>query len=388
MQVEPETIRLASPTKPNQTIRLFLFSSPFFSSLFFLPIALPLPLPPICVGVVVVCVVVAAAAAAAAAAAVRIVVEEYHSSISKSLVSAFFFGFVKRYGAAISQAKRSKPKFDRQTLKCGNGAPRKRTKNRNTTLVCNNANPSISPHHAQKIIKIKRYDFQNDLVCRARPGGAVVDGALAGGGFTARVVAFCVAGGWALLGVEDERDNETVQTENFSKDKNQNHADKELWLLPGTTDTGITHDADGVTCCETGDTDGEAGAKVNESFEEWVLGSFGETASNEHRDNEAVDGNDTSHDNRDNRLHDKLRVHDSHVGNTDAGLGGAVTSSEGREDHGCGGAHNTEETGVDWAVYAFSIFIECVVCTEVGSFANNSSHFELGLGRWRRRGEK
>merc|ERR1712195_237777 len=168
MQVEPETIRLASPTKPNQTIRLFLFSSPFFSSLFFLPIALPLPLPPICVGVVVVCVVVAAAAAAA----VRIVVEEYHSSISKSLVSAFFFGFVKRYGAAISQAKRSKPKFGRQTWKCGNGAQRKRTKNRKTTLVCNNANPSISPHHAQKIIKIKRYDFQNDLD-RACPGGAV-----------------------------------------------------------------------------------------------------------------------------------------------------------------------------------------------------------------------
>merc|ERR1712195_299298 len=164
MQVEPETIRLASPTKPNQQSAYFFFLRLFFLLFFFLPIALPLPLPPICVVVVVVCVVVAAAAAA-----VRIVVEEYHSSISKSLVSAFFFGFVKRYDAAISQAKRSKPKFGRQTLKCGNGAPRKRTKNRNTTLVCNNANPSMSPHHAQKIIKIKRYDFQNDLD-RACPG--------------------------------------------------------------------------------------------------------------------------------------------------------------------------------------------------------------------------
>lgn len=36
-----------------------------------------------------------------------------------------------------------------------------------------------------------------------------------------------------------------------------------------------------------------------------------------------------------------------------------------REDHGGSCSHHAEETGVDWAVNAFGIFVECVVCTEL-----------------------
>lgn len=48
----------------------------------------------------------------------------------------------------------------------------------------------------------------------------------------------------------------------------------------------------------------------------------------EHTDDEPVDTNDTSHDDRDNGLHDELGVHDTHGGDADGGLGRSVSGTK------------------------------------------------------------
>ena len=100
-----------------------------------------------------------------------------------------------------------------------------------------------------------------------------------------------------------------------------------LGLLASTTDTGVTDNANSVAGGEATDSDGEAGTEIDEGFEQGVFGLH--AVGDEDGDDEAVDGNDTGHDNRNHGLHHQLRVHDGHVGDPDARLGGTVASAEG-----------------------------------------------------------
>ena len=100
-----------------------------------------------------------------------------------------------------------------------------------------------------------------------------------------------------------------------------------LGLLSSTTDTGVTDNANSVAGGEATDSDGEAGTEIDKGFEQGVFGLH--AVGDEDGDDEAVDGNDTGHDNRNHGLHHQLRVHDGHVGDPDARLGGTVASAEG-----------------------------------------------------------
>ena len=73
----------------------------------------------------------------------------------------------------------------------------------------------------------------------------------------------------ATLGAENERNDETVQTENLGENEDENHADEELGLLAGTPDTTVANNADGVARGETRDADGEARAEVEEPPVGW-----------------------------------------------------------------------------------------------------------------------
>lgn len=103
----------------------------------------------------------------------------------------------------------------------------------------------------------------------------------------------------------------------------------------------------------------------------------------EHRDDETVDGNDTSHDNGNDRLKGKIRAHDGHDRDSDTGLGRTIGGTErwarGKhgeppkqgqkrrkkrrtgENDGRGGTHHTKERRIGRA--------------ELGGEVNN--------GRWR-----
>lgn len=67
---------------------------------------------------------------------------------------------------------------------------------------------------------------------------------------------------------QDQRKYEPVKTQDFSENENQNHADKQTRLLGRATHTGISDDADSEPSGETGQTDRESCAELNEAIEE------------------------------------------------------------------------------------------------------------------------
>lgn len=87
-------------------------------------------------------------------------------------------------------------------------------------------------------------------------------------------------------------------TQDFGKNKNQNHSDEETGLLGSSSDTSITNNTDGKTSSETSETDRETGTKLNEASVEREI--LLETIGDQDGNDEAVDTNDTSHNNRDN----------------------------------------------------------------------------------------
>lgn len=92
-------------------------------------------------------------------------------------------------------------------------------------------------------------------------------------------------------------------TQHFGENENQNHSDEQSRLLRGTTDTSITDNANGETSSQTSETDRQTGTELDEAGEE---GSFlAEIVGDQHTDDQAVDGNDTSHDDGDDVCGDR-----------------------------------------------------------------------------------
>jgi len=66
-------------------------------------------------------------------------------------------------------------------------------------------------------------------------------------------------------------------------------------------------------------------------------------------DDDTIDGNDTSEDDREDTLHNELGLHDTHGADTDGCLGSSVSASDAGERHGEEGAHSAEERRVEGA---------------------------------------
>lgn len=88
------------------------------------------------------------------------------------------------------------------------------------------------------------------------------------------------------------------RTQDFSENENQNHSDEKTGLLSASSDTGITNNTNGETSSETSKTDGQTSTKLNEASVESHL--LLQTVGDKHRHNQAVDTNDTSHNDGNN----------------------------------------------------------------------------------------
>jgi len=53
----------------------------------------------------------------------------------------------------------------------------------------------------------------------------------------------CLADRGARLRGQDERHDQTVETQDLSEDEDEDHADVETWLLGSSANTSITHNA-------------------------------------------------------------------------------------------------------------------------------------------------
>lgn len=83
------------------------------------------------------------------------------------------------------------------------------------------------------------------------------------------------------FGVHDKRNDESVKTQHFGENENQNlsslsgshtsmalmrtyHADEKSGLLGSSSDTGVTNDTNCETCSKTCETDGKTCTKIDE----------------------------------------------------------------------------------------------------------------------------
>lgn len=87
-------------------------------------------------------------------------------------------------------------------------------------------------------------------------------------------------------------------TQDFGKNENENHADEESGLLGSSSHTSVTDDANGETGSKTSETDRQTGTELNEAGVEGSL--LLKIVGDQHRHDQAVNGNDTSHDDGDN----------------------------------------------------------------------------------------
>lgn len=63
----------------------------------------------------------------------------------------------------------------------------------------------------------------------------------------------------SLFRVQVDGDDQTVQTQDFGENEDQDHTDEQSGLLGGTADAGVTDDADGETGGQTREADSETG---------------------------------------------------------------------------------------------------------------------------------
>jgi hypothetical protein len=100
------------------------------------------------------------------------------------------------------------------------------------------------------------------------------------------------------LGVHEQGNDETVQTQDFGENENQNHSDEQPGLLRGSSHSSVTDNSDGKTSSHTRETDGKTSTELDEVGEErrFLL----ETVGDQDGHDETVDTNNTSHDDGDN----------------------------------------------------------------------------------------
>lgn len=67
------------------------------------------------------------------------------------------------------------------------------------------------------------------------------------------------------FGWHDKSDDQTVKTQYFGEDEDQDHTDEETWLLGSTTDTSITYNTDSETGSQTAKTDTKTCTKIDET---------------------------------------------------------------------------------------------------------------------------
>lgn len=140
---------------------------------------------------------------------------------------------------------------------------------------------------------------------------------------------------------------ERTMTTHLAENEDENHADVKLALLADSPDTSVTDDTDAETCREGAETTGEAGCEVGEAREARVLCAAGrgdlDLADQDGGDDKAVDTENTCHNHGNDVLHHLGGVHNTHAGDTDAGLGRAVRRAQVRKHERRGHAHEAEE---------------------------------------------
>lgn len=108
------------------------------------------------------------------------------------------------------------------------------------------------------------------------------------------------------LGVHQQGDDESVKTQDFGENEDENHADEETGLLSGASDASVTNNADGESGSQTRKADGQTSSELDEAGEESFF--LGKVVRDQDRHDQAVNTNDTSHNDGDNVCGGVVRI--------------------------------------------------------------------------------
>lgn len=89
-----------------------------------------------------------------------------------------------------------------------------------------------------------------------------------------------------------------LHTQDFSENENQNHSDEETGLLSSSSHTGITDNTNGKAGSKTSETDRETSTELDETSVQRKI--LSQAIGDEDGDDQAVDTNDTSHNDGNN----------------------------------------------------------------------------------------
>merc|ERR1719469_869227 len=131
------------------------------------------------------------------------------------------------------------------------------------------------------------------------------------------VEGYGVGGALAGLRGQDQADDQAVQAQSLSEDKNQHHADVQLRLLRRRAHASIAHNADSDASGHATEAAREASCKVREAGERGILRRVANGQSNLVSDNHGDD---------------QVRLHDTHGRHANAALGRAVCGTQVGED--------------------------------------------------------
>ena len=70
-----------------------------------------------------------------------------------------------------------------------------------------------------------------------------------------------------LFCVEIDGDDQTVETKDLGENEDEDHADEETRLLSRSSDSGVTHNANGVSGSKTRQADGQTSSQMYETPE-------------------------------------------------------------------------------------------------------------------------
>ena len=114
-------------------------------------------------------------------------------------------------------------------------------------------------------------------------------------------------------------------------------------MLGVGANTSVSDDSDRKTSSEGREADSETGSQVGISRVLRVRCRLIKLSVDDDSGDEAVDTEDTSHDNGDDGSHDEIRSHNTHGRNTDTSLGCSVGGTEVGKDDSGSDAHEPEE---------------------------------------------
>lgn len=148
----------------------------------------------------------------------------------------------------------------------------------------------------------------------------------------------------SIRGGQDDTNDESVKTNGLGEDHDEDHTNEDAVGLGIGSDTSVSSNTNGEASSQRGESTSQTSTEGLVSTL-WSQVGIAHLARKDDSDDDAVNTQNTSHDNWNQGLEHLASVNDSQRGDANTGLGSSVRGTEVAEHKGGGNAKVTEEVG-------------------------------------------